>query len=207
MQRDVNIALVNELFQIFQRMDINTKEVIEAASTKWNFMKLQPGLVGGHCIGVDPYYLLHKSQSFGYIPDLMRSAREINNGMADALVDSFMKSIVVQKINPVGLRVLVLGFTFKEDCPDFRNTKVIDIYNALNEFGFEVVVYDPLVSSEHVQEVYGVTVSNVPVTADVGFLAGPHKKILSELAGGDIPLNHGYCFDFKGVMPSSYLFS
>ncbi|TOD58572.1 nucleotide sugar dehydrogenase, partial [Vibrio parahaemolyticus] len=147
-QRDVNIALVNELHQIFSRLGINTKEVIDAAATKWNFMKLYPGLVGGHCISVDPYYLLHKSQQTGYIPDLMRQAREINDSMPDHLVKDFLVSLVKQGVNPVGKKVGLFGFTFKENCPDIRNTKVYDVYNSLVKMGFSVTVYDNWASCE-----------------------------------------------------------
>ena len=199
-QRDVNIALINELYQIFERMNIDTNQVIEAAATKWNFMKLKPGLVGGHCIGVDPYYLLHKSQSYGYIPDLMRSAREINNSMADCLVGSFLKAIIKQGINPVGLRVLLLGFTFKEDCPDLRNTKVVDIYKALIAIGFNVEIYDPLANADDCMAEYGLSVLSSPSEADVGFLAVPHKEVLRKLHQGEIVFEKSYCFDFKGAM-------
>ncbi|MCR8922122.1 nucleotide sugar dehydrogenase [Dasania sp. GY-MA-18] len=199
-QRDVNIALVNELYQIFERMGVDTNQVIEAAATKWNFMKLKPGLVGGHCIGVDPYYLLHKSQSCGYIPDLMRSAREINNNMVDALVSSFLKSIIQKEINPVGLRVLLLGFAFKEDCPDLRNTKVVDLYNALRGMGFVVSIYDPVVNAAEAMREYGVLVKDKPESADVGFLAVPHKGILDRLRANEISFDKKYCFDFRGAL-------
>lgn len=199
-QRDVNIALVNELYQIFNRMNIDTNQVIEAAATKWNFMKLKPGLVGGHCIGVDPYYLLHKSQSYGYIPDLMRSAREINNNMADSLVSDFLKAVIKREINPVGLKVLLLGFAFKEDCADLRNTKVIDLYEALNVVGFNVSIYDPVVNADEAMQEYEVLVNNNPIDADVGFLAVPHKEILEQIRKRSITFGKNYCFDFKGIL-------
>ncbi|WP_036828239.1 nucleotide sugar dehydrogenase, partial [Photobacterium sanctipauli] len=142
-QRDVNIALVNELHQVFSRLSINTKDVIAAASTKWNFMSLQPGLVGGHCIGVDPYYLLDKSQKSGYIPDLIRQAREINDVMPAYLAQDFLNELVRLKINPIDCHVGLFGFTFKENCPDIRNTKVFNLYLELIGLGFQVTIYDP----------------------------------------------------------------
>jgi UDP-N-acetyl-D-galactosamine dehydrogenase len=199
-QRDVNIALINELYQIFRRMDIDINQVIEAAATKWNFMKLKPGLVGGHCIGVDPYYLLHKSQTYGYIPDLMRSAREINNGMAKDLALDFLKRLMKRKINPVGLKVLLLGFTFKENCPDLRNTKVIELYSALIEMGLAVTVYDPIADTSRAKEEYGIIIEKNIIQADVGFLAVPHAQILQELNNKEISFGCDYCYDFKGCL-------
>jgi UDP-N-acetyl-D-galactosamine dehydrogenase len=159
-QRDVNIALVNELHQIFQRLGINTKEVIEAAGTKWNFMKLQPGLVGGHCIGVDPYYLLHKSQVSGYIPDLMRKAREINDSMPNFIAQDFLKTLIVNKVNVANIRIALLGFTFKENCPDIRNTKVYDLYLELKSLGLDVKVIDPWANPQEVKAEYGIKLEN-----------------------------------------------
>ena len=141
-QRDVNIALINELAMIFDLMDINTKDVIEAASTKWNFIKLNPGLVGGHCIGVDPYYLTHKAQSLGYIPNLILGAREINNSMSKLIADKTIKFMIKEDKKLKGSKVLILGATFKEDCPDMRNSKVLDIISELEEFEVEVDIYD-----------------------------------------------------------------
>ena len=141
-QRDVNIALINELAMIFDLMDINTKDVIEAASTKWNFIKLNPGLVGGHCIGVDPYYLTHKAQSLGYIPNLILSARQINNSISKLIADKTIKFMIKEDKKLKGSKVLILGATFKEDCPDMRNSKVLDIISELEEFEVEVDIYD-----------------------------------------------------------------
>ncbi len=197
-QRDVNIALINELYQIFERMGIDTNQVIEAAATKWNFMKLTPGLVGGHCISVDPYYLLHKSQSNGYVPDLMRTAREINNSMPEFVVQLFVRKLLEKKINPVGLRVLLLGFAFKEDCPDIRNTKVFDLYKSLLDFGFKVDIFDPVVDSSESKSEYGVDViQNITEKYDVGVLAVAHHEILKLLNRGDISFKSNYLFDFK----------
>jgi len=141
-QRDVNIALMNELAMIFDMMDINTSDVLAAAGTKWNFIKLTPGLVGGHCIGVDPYYLTHKAQSLGYVPDLILGARHINNGMSKLIADKAVKYMVKEDKKLNGANVLVLGVTFKENCPDMRNTKVVDIISELQEFECNVDVYD-----------------------------------------------------------------
>ena len=141
-QRDVNIALMNELAMIFDMMDIDTNAVLEAAATKWNFIKLSPGLVGGHCIGVDPYYLTHKAQSLGYVPDLILGARHINNGMSKLIADKAVKYMVKENKKLNGANVLVMGVTFKENCPDMRNTKVVDIVKELEEFECHVDVYD-----------------------------------------------------------------
>jgi len=141
-QRDVNIALINELAMIFDLMDINTKDVIEAAATKWNFIKLEPGLVGGHCIGVDPYYLTHKAQSLGYMPNLILGARQINNGMSKLIADKTIKAIIKEDKKLKNANILVMGVTFKENCPDMRNSKVIDIIKELKEFECNVDVYD-----------------------------------------------------------------
>ena len=181
-QRDVNIALINELYQVFNKMDINVGEVVEAASTKWNFMKLMPGLVGGHCIGVDHYYLIHKSQSVGYLPDLIKKAREINNSMPAYVVGDFLSRLIKMKINPVDLKVLLIGFSFKPDCPDIRNTKVFDVYKELLNSGFIVEIFDPHVSKEDVLKEYGV---NVHTTFDgidrsfksIAFLGTSHSDI------------------------------
>jgi len=141
-QRDVNIALINELAMIFDLMDINTKDVIEAAGTKWNFIKLFPGLVGGHCIGVDPYYLTHKAQSLGYMPNLILGARQINNSMSKLIVDKTIKAMIREDKKLKDAKILVMGATFKEDCPDMRNSKVLDIIKELEEFECSVEVYD-----------------------------------------------------------------
>ena len=141
-QRDVNIALINELAQIFDLMDINTKDVIEAAGTKWNFIKLYPGLVGGHCIGVDPYYLTHKAKSLGYMPNLILGARQINNSMSKLIVDKTIKAMVKEDKKLKNAQILVMGVTFKENCPDMRNSKVLDIIKEFEEFECNVEVYD-----------------------------------------------------------------
>ena len=153
-QRDVNIALINELALIFDQMGIDTREVIEAASTKWNFIKLMPGLVGGHCIGVDPYYLTFKAEEVGYKPDLILAARQINNGMGRYIAEKTIKEMIKSGCLIKNSNILILGVTFKEDCPDMRNTKVIDIIEEVKEYGANVDVYDPWVDREEEKKYY-----------------------------------------------------
>ncbi|MDF1877876.1 nucleotide sugar dehydrogenase [Sulfurimonas sp. SAG-AH-194-L11] len=155
-QRDVNIALINELSMIFNLMDINTRDVIEAAGTKWNFIKLFPGLVGGHCIGVDPYYLTHKAQSVGYMPNLILGARQINNSMGKFVAEKTIKLMIKKAINIKCAKVLVLGLTFKENCPDIRNTKVIDIIKEMKDYGCEVDVSDYWADKKEVKHEYNI---------------------------------------------------
>ncbi|MGB5353914.1 MAG: Vi polysaccharide biosynthesis UDP-N-acetylglucosamine C-6 dehydrogenase TviB [Woeseia sp.] len=157
-QRDVNIALVNELAMIFERMNIDTEEVLKAAGTKWNFLPFRPGLVGGHCIGVDPYYLTYKAQQLGYQPDMILAGRRINDGMGAYVVSRIIKKMIGKGIQPLHSKVLVLGLTFKENCPDVRNTKAIDIVRELEAFGSNVDVYDPWVDAEEAEAEYGVKV-------------------------------------------------
>jgi UDP-N-acetyl-D-galactosamine dehydrogenase len=156
-QRDVNIALVNELSIIFSHLGIDTSEVIEAAATKWNFIKLKPGLVGGHCIGVDPYYLMQKSMDAGHVPDIIRLAREINDGMARHAAMTLVKAMIRKDVPIRGARVLVLGLTFKENCADIRNTKVVDLIRALREFGMEVDAFDSWTDGAEVDHEFGLT--------------------------------------------------
>ncbi|HCE2455189.1 nucleotide sugar dehydrogenase [Vibrio diabolicus] len=200
-QRDVNIALINELHQIFERLGIDTKEVIEAAATKWNFMKLMPGLVGGHCIGVDPYYLLHKSETTGYVPDLMRTAREINNGMVDYIASRFVRELIERKINPVDLSVVILGVSFKENCPDLRNTKVYELYRELVSFGFKVNIYDPWVDKSELYKEYNLElVDNLNRNFDVAILSVGHDCIIDDIKNNKIHLNYNFIYDFKGFL-------
>lgn len=156
-QRDVNIALINELALIFNRMDIDTIEVLEAAGTKWNFLPFRPGLVGGHCIGVDPYYLTHKAQAIGYNPEMILSGRRINDGMGPYVAECVVKQMTRNKIHAVDSKILILGFTFKENCPDVRNTRVIDIVEEFDSYHANVDVYDPWVDAEEANHEYGIT--------------------------------------------------
>ncbi len=156
-QRDVNIALINELAVIFNKMGIDTEAVLKAAGTKWNFLPFRPGLVGGHCIGVDPYYLTHKAQSIGYHPEIILAGRRLNDGMGAYVVTQLVKAMIKKKIQVEGARVLVLGLSFKENCPDIRNTKIIDIVNELQEYNIQADVYDPWVDTQEAQHEYGIT--------------------------------------------------
>ena len=186
-QRDVNIALINELHQIFTILKLDTHEVIEAASTKWNFMKLSPGMVGGHCISVDPYYMMHKASGTGYIPDLIRKSREINDGMAAFYAQDFINNTVKRRINLHQSRIVILGFAFKENCPDTRNTKVIDFYKKLKEFTDNVEIYDPVINKDEVKAHYGITViDKLPKNIDIGVLAVNHKEVLEAINDVDI---------------------
>lgn len=170
-QRDVNIALINELALIFNQMGIDTREVIEAASTKWNFIKLFPGLVGGHCIGVDPYYLTFKAEELGYKPNLILASRQINNGMGKYVAEQTVKKMIANDARVKGARVLVLGYAFKENCPDTRNTKVIDIIDELNHYGVEVDVFDPVVAAQDLAQHRSFHATQDPFTTAGGYQA------------------------------------
>ncbi|ANN27791.1 nucleotide sugar dehydrogenase [Vibrio vulnificus] len=199
-QRDVNIALINELHQIFTKLEIDTREVIEAASTKWNFMKLTPGLVGGHCIGVDPYYLLHKAESKGYVPDLIRTAREINDYMPNFVANDFLRELLTLKINPVEAKVALCGFTFKENCPDLRNTKNHALYLELKELGFKVTIFDPWVNKEEAHEEYGVYIETSMLNIsdfDAAILAVGHKEIVEYFKSLE---SKTFVYDFKKLL-------
>jgi len=161
-QRDINIAFVNELAKIFNLLKINTHDVLEAAGTKWNFLPFRPGLVGGHCIGVDPYYLAQKAQEYGYHPEIILAGRRLNDGMGNYVASEVVKCMIKKNININGAKVLILGITFKENCPDVRNTKVVDVVNALGGYGVEIKIYDPWANEEEVKKEYGL-VSNQEV--------------------------------------------
>ncbi|MGP5501083.1 Vi polysaccharide biosynthesis UDP-N-acetylglucosamine C-6 dehydrogenase TviB [Psychrobacter faecalis] len=161
-QRDVNIALINELAVIFNKMGIDTQAVLEAAGTKWNFLPFRPGLVGGHCIGVDPYYLTHKAQAIGYNPEIILAGRRLNDSMGEYVVTQLVKTMIKKRIQVEGAKVLILGLSFKENCPDVRNTKVIDIVHELEEYNIEVDVYDPWVDKAEAEREYNVTPISKP---------------------------------------------
>lgn len=173
-QRDINIALVNELALIFNRLGIDTEAVLRAAGTKWNFLPFRPGLVGGHCIGVDPYYLTHKAEAVGYHPQVILAGRRINDGMGTYVAESVVRLMLRQRINVVGARVLVLGLSFKENCPDLRNTKVVDIVSTLAGLNAEVDVYDPWVDAVEAKAEYGITLVEQP--------AGPYDAVVVAVA-------------------------
>jgi UDP-N-acetyl-D-galactosamine dehydrogenase len=181
-QRDINISFVNELALIFDKMGIDTNDVIDAAATKWNFLKYRPGLVGGHCIGVDPYYLAHKAESLGYHPQVILSGRRVNDNMGLFVASKVVKLMIQkgQKIN--GSKALILGITFKENCPDIRNSKVIDIYNELKQYGIQVDVYDPHANSDEVHEEFGITLNpslNLTYNAIIICVAHDEFKVLN----------------------------
>ena len=161
-QRDVNIALINELAVIFNKMGIDTQAVLEAAGTKWNFLPFRPGLVGGHCIGVDPYYLTHKAQAIGYNPEIILAGRRLNDSMGEYVVTQLVKTMIKKRIQVAGAKVLILGLSFKENCPDVRNTKVIDIVHELEEYNIEVYVYDPWVDKAEAEREYNFTPISKP---------------------------------------------
>ena len=177
-QRDINIAFVNELSKIFSLMDINTSEVLEAASTKWNFLPFKPGLVGGHCIGVDPFYLAQKAQQYGYYPEIILSGRRLNDSMGHHIASEVVKLMIDKELKVKRASVLILGITFKENCPDIRNTKVIDLYLALESFGLQADVYDPWAKKEEVKEVYDIDLIDEVYSKkyDVIVLAVAHKE-------------------------------
>ncbi|WP_201529347.1 Vi polysaccharide biosynthesis UDP-N-acetylglucosamine C-6 dehydrogenase TviB [Psychrobacter frigidicola] len=179
-QRDVNIALINELAVIFNKMNIDTEAVLEAAGTKWNFLPFRPGLVGGHCIGVDPYYLTHKAQAIGYNPEIILAGRRLNDSMGEYVVTQLVKTMIKKRIQVEGAKVLILGLSFKENCPDVRNTKIIDIVHELREYNIEVDIYDPWVNPAEAQREYDVTPISKPLVNqyDGVVLAVAHQEFI-----------------------------
>lgn len=204
-QRDLNIALVNELAMIFNRLGIDTEEVLLAAGTKWNFLPFRPGLVGGHCIGVDPYYLTHKAQSIGYHPEIVLAGRRINDGMGRFVAGEMVKQMLKAKIQVSGSKVLVLGLTFKENCPDLRNTRVIDVIEELVEYDVNIDVHDPWVDAKDAQAHYGVNMVETPMAGeyDAILLAVGHKQYAE--MGVDAIRTFGrlkhVLYDLKYVLP------
>ena len=180
-QRDINIAFVNELSKIFTKMGIDTQDVLEAASTKWNFLPFKPGLVGGHCIGVDPYYLAQCAQRHGYNPEIILAGRRMNDGMGEYVANQVAKLMLKKGIQVLNSHILILGFTFKENCPDVRNTKVIDIYNALREYNVHITVYDPWANPDIVMREYGISVTNqhpLDKKFDAAIIAVAHEQFI-----------------------------
>ena len=195
-QRDVNIALANEFYEMFEKMDIRTDQVLEAAGTKWNFMHFRPGLVGGHCIGVDPYYLLHQSLSVGYSPKIISSARELNESMASSVVQKFMAELVVRKTDFSTVVVGVFGFSFKEECSDFRNSKVIDVLRLLDSLDIAYRVYDNHVDVDSVRNETSIEINkDIDDNFDVGLLLVPHQKLTLFCKN-----TKKYIFDFKNIL-------
>jgi UDP-N-acetyl-D-galactosamine dehydrogenase len=200
-QRDINIAFVNELAKIFNKMGIDTQDVLEAAGTKWNFLPFKPGLVGGHCIGVDPYYLAQAAQRLGYNPEIILSGRRINDGMGEYVADQVVKLMLKKGIQVLGSNVLVLGFTFKENCPDVRNTKVIDIIKTLEEYNANVTIYDPWANPALAKHEYGVELHNeLPEQHyDAVILAVAHDEFKG-LDISSISNENSVVYDVKGIL-------
>lgn len=205
-QRDLNIALINELAVIFNKLGIDTEEVLLAAGTKWNFLPFRPGLVGGHCIGVDPYYLTHKAQAIGYHPEVILAGRRINDSMGRYVVGELVKAMIKRRIHVAGAKVLVMGLTFKENCPDIRNTKVVDILAELKDFGVDADVFDPWVNSEEALYEYGITPLDRPETGvyDAVILAVGHREFREMGAAGIKALTkkESVLYDLKYVLPA-----
>ena len=200
-QRDINIAFVNELAKIFHLMDIDTHEVLAAAGTKWNFLPFKPGLVGGHCIGVDPYYLAQRAQEFGYHPEIILAGRRLNDSMGEYVASQIVKLMIKKGISVHGATLLMLGITFKENCPDVRNTKIVDVISALKEYGIAVTIYDPLVDPIAVQHEYGLETLVSPPNQkfDSVVLAVAHHEFLA-LDLRQFQKENSLLYDVKGVL-------
>ena len=203
-QRDINIAFVNELAKIFNKLEIDTNAVLEAAGTKWNFLPFKPGLVGGHCIGVDPYYLAQKAQESGYYPEIILAGRRINDSMGSFVASEIVKKMVQKDIPVKGAKALLLGFTFKENCPDVRNTRVIDIYHDLIEFGLDITIYDPWINPHEVEIEYDIVVKNDASVLEEKYstliLAVSHNAFL-EIDIKSLKEEKSVVFDIKGFLP------
>lgn len=206
-QRDINIAFVNELSKIFNLLDIDTQEVLEAAATKWNFLPFKPGLVGGHCIGVDPYYLAQKAQEAGYHPEIILAGRRLNDSMGKHVATETIKHMMRKDLKVIDAKVLILGFTFKEDCPDVRNTRVIDIYNELKSFDMDVCVYDPWADAAEVMHEYGIEILNGGKQPEMEqyaavILAVAHQEFRTwDLKKSD----HQVVYDVKSILPKDHV--
>lgn len=202
-QRDINIAFVNELSKIFGLMDINTYDVLEAAGTKWNFLPFKPGLVGGHCIGVDPYYLAQKAQQYGYHPEIILAGRRLNDSMGEHVAAELVKSMIKKDINVNSSNVLVLGITFKENCPDVRNTRVVDVISSLKDYGVNISVFDPWAYKEEVKEEYGISImtqkEEISNQFDAIILAVSHQEFL-EFPFKDFQKEKSVIYDLKGIL-------
>lgn len=200
-QRDINIAFVNELAKIFNLMDINTHDVLEAAGTKWNFLPFKPGLVGGHCIGVDPYYLAQKAQEYGYNPEIILTGRRMNDSMGEYIASQVVKLMIKKGITVNGAQLLMLGITFKENCPDVRNTKVVDVIATLKDYGIAVTIFDPWANPEEVFHEYGLTTSNQQPTNsfDAVILGVAHQEFL-KLDLDSLRKDNSVLYDVKGIL-------
>lgn len=204
-QRDINIAFVNELSKIFNLLEINTQDVLEAAATKWNFLPFKPGLVGGHCIGVDPYYLAQKAQEHGYNPEIILSGRRMNDGMGEYIGSSVVKLMIKKGIKIFGAKVLLLGITFKENCPDVRNTKIVDVYHSLTSFGLDVSVYDPLANAEAVMHEYGIPLlDKIGSQVFDGVVLGVAHQEFENLDIDILRSDVSVLYDVKGFLKEKY---
>lgn len=205
-QRDINIAFVNELSKIFNRMGIDTQDVLEAAGTKWNFLPFKPGLVGGHCIGVDPYYLAQCAQRYGYNPEIILAGRRMNDGMGEYVANEVIKLMLKKGIQVLGSNILIMGFTFKENCPDVRNTKVIDIYRSLKEYNVNITIYDHWANPSIAKSEYGVDIINdLPNKKfDSIIMAVAHKEFLNKCIESLCKEEH-IIFDVKGILDKSII--
>tara|TARA_A100001015_G_scaffold162204_1_gene180296 strand:+ start:2656 stop:3927 length:1272 start_codon:yes stop_codon:yes gene_type:complete len=199
-QRDLNISFVNELALIFDRIGIDTQAVLEAAGTKWNFLKFKPGLVGGHCISVDPYYLAHKAESLGYYPEVILSGRRVNDMMGLFVANKVLKLMNQKGITVRGSKALILGVTFKENCPDIRNSKIPDIYHELKSFGMEVDLHDPYANPQEVMHEYGITLANKTSQYDAVILAVAHKTFLTLNVESLKKDNQSIIYDLKAIL-------
>lgn len=204
-QRDLNIALMNELAIIFNKLDIDTQDVLAAAGTKWNFLPFTPGLVGGHCIGVDPYYLTYKAAILGYIPQIILAGRSINDGMGQFVAGSLIKALICENYDMKNITVTILGFTFKENVPDIRNTRVIDIINELKNYNIAVQIHDPVASAQEIKAEYNISLAhqNALRPADAVILAVPHREYLNggwNKISGFLNKKRGLVFDVKSVL-------
>lgn len=201
-QRDINIAFVNELSRIFTKMGIDTLDVLEAAGTKWNFLPFRPGLVGGHCIGVDPYYLAQCAQRYGYNPEIILAGRRMNDGMGEYVANQVVKLMLKKGIMVCGANILILGFTFKENCPDVRNTKIVDIVKSLEEYNINVTIYDPWANPEIAEHEYGVKVNNELPTQlfDAAIMAVAHTEFRN-FNVTKLVKDNSVIYDVKGVLP------
>ncbi len=201
-QRDINIAFVNELSKIFTKLGIDTNDVLAAAGTKWNFLPFKPGLVGGHCIGVDPYYLAQCAQRHGYNPEIILAGRRMNDGMGEYVATRVVKLMIQKSIQVVGSKILVLGFTFKENCPDVRNTRVIDIVRALKEYNLDIAIYDPWANPQIAEREYGVPVTNeLPAEKFDGVILAVAHKAFENLDVSALCKTPSVLFDVKGFLP------
>jgi UDP-N-acetyl-D-glucosamine/UDP-N-acetyl-D-galactosamine dehydrogenase len=202
-QRDINIAFVNELAKIFNLLDINTHDVLEAAGTKWNFLPFKPGLVGGHCIGVDPYYLAQKAEEKGYHPEIILAGRRMNDGMGDYVASQVVKLMIKKGISVLNSKLLMLGITFKENCPDVRNTKIVDVIRALESYGIKVTTFDPWASSKEVEHEYKLsTVSTIPNEKFDAIVLGVSHKEFKDLKFENNRKENSIIYDVKGVLDS-----